>query len=236
MVAQMGRWVLAGAILLLVAVGQGDDIIFSAARLKGVRGAYKAIDSAHIYRVREDGSGMRQLTSSSESDTNPCLTVDGKEILFWRRNRNDLVGDIRLCSVALDGTRFKVIRNFEDVDLTRPIDAARLLTGNRKIHTSVGTDKWGEMRVLIAQPGGKGNFTQWSAVSPSGRYVWVASEDKDSPFLDLVSGRIWSLKGLPSEAGARFRSGFIAGRCIAGYAGIELSMQSRRANSISSMG
>ena len=84
MVAGMGRLGWLAAVLLLTAVGRCHDVVFSAARLKAMKGGFQAIESAHLYRIHEDGSGLKPLTAGGDSDTNPCLTSDGRRILFWR--------------------------------------------------------------------------------------------------------------------------------------------------------
>lgn len=201
MVAGMGRLGWLAAVLLLTAVGRCHDVVFSAARLKAMKGGFQAIESAHLYRIHEDGSGLKPLTAGGDSDTNPCLTSDGRRILFWRRDRNDLVGNIRLCSIGLNGGDFKILGSYHDIDLSRPTDVAHFLAGSGKLQVQVGPNTWGGVRVRIKAPGVKLRISEWSAVSPSGRYVEVSTEDVNRFILDLTNGKLTPLKGVRSDAG-----------------------------------
>lgn len=56
-------------------------------------------------------------------DTAPCLSPDGKRILFWRRDRQDLIGRTWLCSILPDGKDLRVLKRAGTADLGSPRDA-----------------------------------------------------------------------------------------------------------------
>jgi Tol biopolymer transport system component len=124
---------LVASLLSLWSAACADDIVFSAARARRAHGAYFQAGLAHLYRVMLDGSGLRQLTSGDTNDMDPERSPDGKHVLFWRQDKNDLVGQTWLCSIAPDGTDLKKLRRMTEQTLGSPIDA---LPG--RIHQSGG--------------------------------------------------------------------------------------------------
>lgn len=64
---------------------------------------------AHIFRVKVDGSGLRQLTHGAEvRDTDPTFAPNGKTIAFVSERADDGTGDrFDIFSMRSDGTRLK---------------------------------------------------------------------------------------------------------------------------------
>ena len=196
------NWRLFGALLLFVIANAAcaDDIVFSAAHLMRSGKGYATVDSSHLYRINENGTGLRQLTSGEESDTNPCVSTDRKRILFWRRNKDDLVGDIRLCSINFDGSDFRTLRQFDEIDLHRPMDLARLLAAYPGTEIRRAKPNRSGFDIVVRLPRGKQTLGD-VILSPNCRFVRAYSHSADSSVLDLTTGRERAIEGIPSEHG-----------------------------------
>ena len=59
-------------------------------------------NGSHIYVMNADGSGVRQLTSGDNFDSNPAFSPDGSRVVFDRAVGNNRTFDIY--SVGADGT------------------------------------------------------------------------------------------------------------------------------------
>ncbi|HMJ73636.1 MAG TPA: hypothetical protein VK471_09765 [Solirubrobacterales bacterium] len=66
-----------------------------------------APQGSHIYLMKRDGSGVKQLTSSSFYDSNPSFSPNGKLVVF---DRGGLQGRAtQIFSVSLDGSSLRAI-------------------------------------------------------------------------------------------------------------------------------
>jgi len=183
--------------IFIASGARADDVIFAAARLKAVEGRFLPIEASHLYRVGTDGTGLRQITFGVDSDTDPCVSIDGRRLLFWRR-RDDLVGDVRLISAAFDGTDQRVLYRVTDLDLSSPTDLARVLAYQRRVKFRPDPD--GDPRTACEMKASK--KAGWQTIkglslSPSGRYLHCDTKEGTDVAIDLRSGKtISSVSGV----------------------------------------
>lgn len=114
-----------GALFLIASSSVGayaDDIVFSTAKVIRRGGAYHRSEVSHLYRCRPDGQGRRQLTAGTMDDTDPCVAPDGRRILFWRRDPQDLIGRTWLCSILPDGSDLRIHERVGTPDPGSPLD------------------------------------------------------------------------------------------------------------------
>jgi len=52
------------------------------------------VRGGHLFSVRADGSGLRQLTSGTELDSKPVVSPDGRLVVFERRTANGAPADL----------------------------------------------------------------------------------------------------------------------------------------------
>jgi len=180
--------------LLLSGVVHADDVVFAAARLRLVNGKYYPLESSHLFRVRTDGSKLKQITFGREMDTDPCVSADGRRLLFWRRDANDLVGNVRLFSAALDGRDQKVLFTFDDVDLSRPTALARALAigGGISIRPTAEDPKFQFGYLITLGKGPKPFVAGFPDVSPGGKYLRCVTEDVSPVGVDLKTSKRFS--------------------------------------------
>jgi len=96
------------AVLLAPAPGAAPP---SAAELAFVRGEG---NTSEIYLIREDGSGLRRLTSNRVPDYSPIWSPDGRRILFVSSRD----GDDELYVMNADGTHLRQLTHNRRQDLT----------------------------------------------------------------------------------------------------------------------
>lgn len=131
----MRKRVVATALLAgLFVVSNADDIIFSGTRLKLADGKYTAIEAAHLYRIGVDGANLQQITFGEDCDIDPCISKNGRRLLFWRRDRLDSVGGTCLCSAAFDGSDVKVLHKFTSEFISNPREIARSTVSNDGVY------------------------------------------------------------------------------------------------------
>jgi len=83
-------------------------LVFSARRYEQNLAKVYPLGSSHLYTVRLDGSGLRQITAGQGFDVFPSMSKDGKRVLFWR-SRDPVYSwwigsEMELYSVSLTGT------------------------------------------------------------------------------------------------------------------------------------
>lgn len=191
--------------ILCLALARGtapaDDIVAAFRHVANVQGAYRATDAGHLYRLSADGKAVKQLTFGQDEDSDPRLTPDKTQILFWRRPPLDVAGGLRLCSIRPDGTHFKVIGSYTDIP---PAD----LPGQELIDAFprpyVPTLKFDREELtlqIVKGPLSAGEERAHGIVSPSGRYEIIDGVEADSFVADLMTGKTAKLPGIPSSAG-----------------------------------
>jgi TolB protein len=62
----------------------------------------------HIYVVKADGTGLRQLTVGSSFDSNPSFSPDGKQVVF---DRDPGAGKSQVFAINFDGTGLRQLTN-----------------------------------------------------------------------------------------------------------------------------
>lgn len=167
----------------------GQFVVFSGNRDPGeVRGA-------HVYVMKSDGSGVRQLTSGSFYDSNPSFSPDGKLVVFDRGGLGG--GATHIFGISIDGSGLRQIGDDagSDWDPTfTPSGRAIVFVSNRM--SSGRTDRsnilsmrpdGSRVRLLI---GGPRNELD-PDVSPNGRRIAFASNRNHGPnlFVARISGK-----------------------------------------------
>ncbi|HXS46141.1 MAG TPA: hypothetical protein VN756_01610 [Solirubrobacterales bacterium] len=150
---------------------------------------------SHIYLVKNDGSGLRQLTSGDFNDSNPSFSPNGKLVVF---DRGGLSGRAtHIFSVALDGSGLKQIGDNagNDSDPVFTPDGKRIVfVSNRQ--SSGRSDRsnilsmrpdGSQVRILV---GGPRNELD-PDVSPNGRMIAFSSNRSHGPnlFVARLSGK-----------------------------------------------
>ncbi|MEO1242856.1 MAG: hypothetical protein AAFX54_13200 [Pseudomonadota bacterium] len=80
----------------------GEWIAFESRRADGVD---------HIFIVRRDGTGLRQLTHGEEDDETPVFSPDGATILFARRLGEGRLAHLDIFSIDLNGENLRNLSN-----------------------------------------------------------------------------------------------------------------------------
>jgi TolB protein len=154
-----------------------------------------APQGSHIYVMKRDGSGVRQLTSGSFYDSNPSFSPNGKLVVF---DRGGLQGRItQIFSVSIDGGAVRAISDEagSDYDPTFTPDGKRIVFVSNRM-TSGHTDRsnilsmrpdGSQIRLLI---GGPRNELD-PDVSPNGHLIAFASNRDHGPnlFVAGMSGK-----------------------------------------------
>jgi Tol biopolymer transport system component len=93
----------------------------------------------HIYVVKVDGSGLRQLTSGASFDENPAFSPDGKRVVF---DRHLGAGKTHIFSVNVDGSGLRQLTNgnFNDSEPVYTPSGKRIVFVSDRDH-DVKTDR-----------------------------------------------------------------------------------------------
>ena len=112
------------AVLLLAraALGQGSDLLaFSARFYAPGRGE---ITHQHLYTIRPDGTGRRQLTSGKADDTEPKWLPNGSGLVFLRSYQDNSKPDsIRLVNVKTGSVRTLYVASLKDAKTGASVSA-----------------------------------------------------------------------------------------------------------------
>lgn len=100
------------AMMLASGAAPAESIVFAATPYFDQLGIVYTNFSNHLYTMREDGSGLKQLTHGAADDFYPSPSLDGRRIWFWRSGGKQR--GFRLCSVGLDGSGFRASRTVVD--------------------------------------------------------------------------------------------------------------------------
>lgn len=154
-----------------------------------------APQGSHLYVMKRDGSGVRQLTSGGFYDSNPSFSPNGKLVVFDRGGLQSRVTQI--FSVSLDGSGLRAISDEtgSDSDPTFTPNGKRIVFVSNRM-TSGRTDRTNilsmrpdgsQIRLLI---GGPRNELE-PDVSPNGRRIAFSSNRDHGPnlFVAKISGR-----------------------------------------------
>jgi Tol biopolymer transport system component len=155
-------------------------------RLIAFQGNREAAAGTHIYVMRADGTGVRQVTSGASRDSDPAFSADGTEILFARTTTGPR--RTRIYAVPLAGGEPpRLSSGSEDTEPVATPDGKRILfVGERR--PSGGRDIFSmalngaDVRLVV---GGPGNDDE-PDVSPDGRRIAFASGS--NLFLARVDG------------------------------------------------
>jgi TolB protein len=154
-----------------------------------------APQGSHIYVMKRDGSGVRQLTSGSFYDSDPSFSPNGKLVVF---DRGGLQGRItQIFSVAIDGSGLRPITDESGSD-SEPVftpNGKRIVFVSNRM-TSGRTDR---SNILSMRPDGThvrlligGPRQEYEPdVSPNGRLIAFASNRDHGPnlFVARMSGK-----------------------------------------------
>jgi TolB protein len=167
----------------------GRLVVFSGNRDPG------GTQGSHIYLMKEDGSGITQLTSGEFYDSNPAFSANGKLVVFDRGGLQSR--STQIFSASVDGSGLRQITDDagSDSDPTFTPDGKRIVfVSNRK--SSGRRDRsnifsmrpdGSRIRVLI---GGPRNELD-PDVSPNGRKIAFSSNRDHGPnlFVARMSGK-----------------------------------------------
>jgi Tol biopolymer transport system component len=155
----------------------GRSIAFAANREPLV-----APNASHIYVMNADGSGVRQLTSGDNFDSNPAFSPDGSRIVFDRAVGNNRTFDIYSVYVDGGGPLQLTEGSSSDYEPTYTPNGRRIVFvsnrdsdrhHDRSAIYAMGPDGSGQ-RVLINTPGNDSE----PDVSPNGRrIIFMSSRD-----------------------------------------------------------
>jgi Tol biopolymer transport system component len=150
---------------------------------------------SHIYVMKRDGSGVKQLTSGSFYDSNPSFSPNGKLVVF---DRGGLQGRVtQIFSVSLDGSGLRAIsdESGSDYDPTftpngkRIVFVSNRMTSGRTDHSNILSMRpdGSQIRLLI---GGPRNELD-PDVSPNGRLIAFSSNRDHGPnlFVARIDGK-----------------------------------------------
>ena len=154
-----------------------------------------APQGSHLYVMKRDGSGVRQLTSGSFYDSNPSFSPNGKLVVF---DRGGLQGRVtQIFSVSLDGSGLRAITDEtgSDSDPTFTPNGKRIVFVSNRM-TSGRTDR---SNILSMRPGGSqirlligGPRNELEPdVSPNGRRIAFSSNRDHGPnlFVAKINGK-----------------------------------------------
>jgi Tol biopolymer transport system component len=132
----------------------------------------------HIYVVKADGTGLRQLTTGSSFDSNPSFSPDGKQIAF---DRDPGAGKSHVFVINVDGTGLRQLTNgnFNDSEPVYTPNGKRIVFVSDRNH-DVKTDRsdifamapsGASQRVLIDGP----YYEKEPDTAPSGKAIAFVS-------------------------------------------------------------
>ncbi len=181
------RAVVAALLLSISSLAGCNDIVFSARRFIERHGKFYPRGTAHLYRMRGDGSGIHQITFGNQEDLRPFLLPDGKRIFFWRDSN-------KLFSVDPSGRRLKnedLVFGDEGGYPNRNSALERL--SPTPFHLRSANSKWPNARYDLTDASGRtvkrfdGPDTDRLAFSPSASKALVYSGNR-LWVVDLMSG------------------------------------------------
>jgi Tol biopolymer transport system component len=137
-----------------------------------------AATGRHIYVVKADGAGLRQLTSGPSFDSNPSFSPNGKQIVF---ERDPGAGKSHVFAINFDGTGLRQLTNgaFNDSEPVYTPSGKRIVFVSDRDH-DVKTDRsdifamapnGANPRVLIDGP----YYEKEPDTSPNGRGIVFVS-------------------------------------------------------------
>ena len=93
----------------------------------------------HIYVVKADGTGLRQLTTGSSFDSNPSFSPDGKQVVFDRHGGS---GKTHVFAINVDGSGLRQLTNgsFNDSEPVYTPNGKRIVFVSDRDH-DVKTDR-----------------------------------------------------------------------------------------------
>jgi Tol biopolymer transport system component len=152
-------------------------------------------NASHIYVMNADGSGVRQLTSGDNFDSNPAFSPDGSRVVFDRAVGSNRTFDIY--SVGADGSGLRQLTegSSSDYEPTYTPNGRRIVFvsnrdsdghHDRSAIYAMGPDGSGQ-RVLINTPRNESE----PDVSPNGRrIIFMSSRDGGlNIYLATIAGR-----------------------------------------------
>lgn len=151
----------------------GRLIVFSGNRDPG------ETQGSHIYLMKSDGSGLKQLTSGSFYDSNPSFSPDGKLVVF---DRGGLQGrGTHIFSVSTEGSGLRQIGNSEgsDSDPTftpngrRIVFVSNRMSSGRRDRSNILSMRPDGTRIRLLIGGPREEYDP--DVSPNGRAIAFAS-------------------------------------------------------------
>jgi Tol biopolymer transport system component len=150
----------------------------------------------HIYVMKNNGGGVRQITSGDFYDSNPCFSPNGKLVVFDRAGVG-LNRTSHIFSVNVDGSGLRRLTNEEGSDsdpVFAPSGKVIVFVSNRK--SSGSKDR---SNIFAMRPNGSrlrlligGRRSEYDPdISPNGRSVAFASNSrgKFGIYISRISGR-----------------------------------------------
>jgi len=103
-----------------------QTFIFSAQRYEDHFGKLYSLGPTHLFSIRTDGTGLKQLTSGNEHDTYPSLSKDGRHAHFWRGEEwpdgaEGVYGAVHQMEMNLDGSNVTSLKSWSNG--APPVDA-----------------------------------------------------------------------------------------------------------------
>ncbi|MDR3692326.1 MAG: hypothetical protein P4L46_23285 [Fimbriimonas sp.] len=194
-------WVAIACVAGLAASSLGDDVVYSAAHVREVHGKFFPVDTPHLYRVGTNGKNLRRITFGDRADTQPSLAPDHNHVLFWRKDKSDLISNSILCSVATDGTGFKELLRFLDDGRLDLVSLKRAYLGAEPYRVKPVRTADDVANLQVIAPNGNVRIKSLTpAIAPGGRWL-TYGKDASTNLVDLRTGKEIELRGIPSEAG-----------------------------------
>jgi Tol biopolymer transport system component len=153
-----------------------------------------AATGRHIYVVKADGTGLRQLTTGSSFDSNPSFSPNGKQVVF---DRDPGAGKSHVFAINIDGTGLRQLTNgnFNDSEPVYTPNGKRIVFVSDRDHDAK-TDRsdifamapsGANQRVLIDGP----YYEKEPDTSPNGKALAFVSNRQPgiNIFVASASGR-----------------------------------------------
>jgi len=149
----------------------------------------------HIYVIKRDGTGTRQLTSGDFFDSNPSFSPNGKLVVFDRADLQRRTSQI--FAVSIDGSGLRQITNDagSDSDPTYTPSGSQIVfvsnrqSSSRRDRSNIFSMRpdGSQIRLLIGGP--RGEYEP--DVSPNGRRIAFTSNREHGPnlFVARISGK-----------------------------------------------